>query len=203
MVARDTLEKVKKRSGKYFPGPCTDMAVAVALMETVETHYYYDAPLLVSGTAPKSASGLGANHQHKGEIASIKTLPVGTEKAWENTVPKIWTGLTIYTETASKALRNMGQTEELDRINLTFLYAKFFVFQHEYKQQLKETILKNKINRPLYYTLIIRFFLERCFCFVKNVFLAKFSIGKKTWENVTNSKDASKIISNDIGYLSF
>lgn len=201
VIRRDKLERIKEISGSYFPGPCPDMAVAVGLISTVKEHYYFDAPLLISGTAPKSASGLGAKHQHKGDISTITTLPKGTADVWDTRVPKIWTGPTIYAETACKALTRMGKEDEIARINLAYLYAKFYVFHHEYIDILRATKKYNskRFSNVDYLANIIKLFVERCVCYVKNIFICKFSFRQRTWKNIDDSEAASLIIERDLG----
>ena len=128
IVKRNVLEKVYHKTGTYFPGPSPDMANAIALALSSSKHVFYDYPIVIAGKGAKSGGGLGARHEHCNQINQLSFLPKGTEKNWEPKNPKYWTGETIYTESAIKALRKMGQEKYLFSFQYGTLYGRFLVF---------------------------------------------------------------------------
>ena len=110
-MSRNVLDKVYEVTGTYFPGPSPDMANSVALAQFVKKHVYCDLPVISSGTSPKSTAGLGAKHKHKGNLKEIDFLPSDIEDRWEENVPMVWTGPTIYAQSALEALRKLNKSE--------------------------------------------------------------------------------------------
>lgn len=203
VIRRDRLEEIKKVSGAYFPGPCPDMAVCAALAYVIRKHVYCDMPYILSGAAPRSAAALGAKHEHKNKIENVRTLPPDTAEKWETSVPKIWTGQTIYAESAIKAIKNMGHGNQLKYFNYAYFYAYFFVFSYEFRKMSKPLVkgLKFK-DRVLYQKYKISLFCMRTRCFLRNFIFTRFPNSEYSWDNVKDSWEAEKIVDQKIRDIS-
>jgi glycosyltransferase involved in cell wall biosynthesis len=131
IVSRKTLDKLYEKCLSYFPGPSPDMANAVALSTFIKTHVFFDCPVIIAGAGFNSAGGAGARKAHIGRIDDLPFLPKNTSKNWEELIPKIWTGQTIWAESAIKALRSTNNESFLAYFNYNYLYASFFVFHYQ------------------------------------------------------------------------
>ena len=162
IVRKNVLDKIKNKWGTYFPGSSPDMASSIALLLTLDSYYYVSYPASITGVSVKSAAGLGAKGTHVGKIEDQKHLPKNILQTWDEKVPKIWTGPSIYAQTASEVLGNNSAY----KINYFVLYAYMLIYHPDLRPYIKEAI--KKINTPsiikesyiLYY--LIQLFLKRC-----------------------------------------
>jgi hypothetical protein len=125
IVSRAALDEVYERTGTFFPGPSPDMASAVALSYVVKRHMHIDAPFIVSGQSPKSTGGLGSRHAHVGDLKSLSHLPSNIDEAWDSRIPFLWTGPTIWAQSALQAVRAMEKDKDLTKFRFSYLYAAF------------------------------------------------------------------------------
>lgn len=198
IIKRSVLDEIRKVTGKYFPGPSPDMAVAICLSCFASNHVYMDAPFISSGVSPKSAAGLGAKHEHKGDLKSMSFLPSDIDAKWDNRLPYVWTGPTIYAQSAIEAIKAMDKENDLEKFNYSFFYAYFDTFFHEYADISKQSRKNVKIRPFCYLFGRVSVFLKRAFVFIKNKLLLKFRCGGKLFENVLNCVDAQAIIDCEI-----
>lgn len=204
VVLREKLNEVFLKTGTYFPGPSPDMAISVALASIVKKHIYCDLPLISSGTSPKSAGGLGAQHKHVGTLKDKTFLPSNVEEVWERYIPKIWTGPTIYAESAIKAMRAMGRTDDIKKYNYTYFYAHFNIFCSEFRNMLHSCIKEyGEFSRMRYCYYTIKIFLNRCTRFIYNMLAVRLKTSKTFIDNVENTCIAQKIIDNQIKHIEF
>lgn len=169
ITTREILNKIFDVTGSFFPGSVPDMDVAVCLSLYTKKYYKIDLPIVISGTAKKSAGGLGASKMHKGEISKITTLPKDTAETWNSNVPFYWTGPTIYADSIHKCLTRTGNNNMLERFNYNFLYATLFVFHSDYNEKTIKTMRlnpKSSLFRIIYFLIFL--FLKRSFYFIKN-----------------------------------
>lgn len=199
VILRKRLEEIYKATGTYFPGPSPDMAVAVALSKFVKKHVVCDVPYTVAGTAPKSGGGMGANHEHKGEIKYAVWLPEDTEEKWEKRLPKIWTGPTIYAESAIKAMRAIGVGEKERFFNYYSNYAYMLVFCPGYTKLVRQQLKGDMLGKIIVFLKVIRFFIKRVIVFFKNIMKFRLGITKDIINrNVSTSFQAGEIINDMI-----
>lgn len=184
IVSREMIDKIYIKTNTFFPGPSPDMANAVSLSILNPNHYYIDIPFIISGQCYTSTAGMGARHSHNGIIKNIKHLPINTDKYWNTMVPKIWTGQTIWAESALKAIEAMDP--KLNRyFNFDYLYAAFFIFNPQYRRMLRGF----KIRRLLFIlSFLILWILRLKSAFYKILSFLKLNI----WRN--NKAELNSII---------
>lgn len=198
VVKRSILDNVRKKTGTYFPGPSPDMAIATSLSKYVSKHVFIDAPFVSSGKSPRSAAGLGAKHEHKGELKSISFLPLDIEEKWDKRLPFVWTGPTIYAQSAIEAIRAIGCERDLERFNFSYFYAYFDTFCKEYSKQSKDAKANVHLNMLTYYIGRITVFCKRLIVFLKNKALLKFHVGGTLVDNIPNCVEAQAIIDREL-----
>jgi hypothetical protein len=126
IVSRSILLQLFNKTGSYFPGPSPDMANAIALCFFVKNHVYYDAPVMVHGHCLNSAGGLGRAGKHvEKNLSKLPFLGENINKIWDKTIPKIWTGETIYAISAFEALNQIGKKYLKEKFNYKAFYTNF------------------------------------------------------------------------------
>lgn len=119
IVSRKSLHAAKKKAGCFFPGPSPDMASCVALSHSVERQVKIDLPLLIDGFSYKSAGGKSLRGKHKARLEDVDQLPDNILMSWNDRVPRIWLGETIYAQSFFEASSSMNLP---DIINYRDLY---------------------------------------------------------------------------------
>ncbi len=197
IVRRHCLEEVFKIANSYFPGPSPDMANAIALCFSVKKHVYIDLPIIISGQSLKSAGGQGARHKHNGKLEDMNFLPKDTVENWEKGIPKIWTGSTIYAESAIKALRAMKKDKMIEKFNFAYHYACFMCFNRIYKDMAKPYLNNSiKIKTILH---CIQITIKRAIIFIRNILMTKLRIvNGKTYDDISDSNIAHMNVSENI-----
>ena len=198
VVRRTVLDQVYAACGTYFPGPSPDMAVSVALSQFVKKHVRFNAPLISSGASPKSSAGLGARHMHKGELKNVSFLPKDIEEKWDDRIPRVWTGPTIYAQSTFEALKAVGREKDIDRYNFTYFLAFFDTFCEDYRELSKMYRKINKINCLLYGWYRICIFGLRGCKFVSNKLLLKLQVGGMLMDGVPDTLVAQQRIDEEI-----
>jgi len=132
IVKRECMEKVKAKTGTYFPGPSPDVAGAMAVANFVKRICKIDYPLFLPGSSGKSMGGLGAVKKHVGRLADQPHLPVKYVRNWSNIVPAFFSGNTIWGEDIVQALRATGREDILRDFNIPLLHAMCAVFNPDY-----------------------------------------------------------------------
>jgi Glycosyl transferase family 2 len=127
-VSRRSLEALYARCGTHFPGASPDMANAVALAAFVNGILWSDRLVIVSGYSPHSGGGAGTSGQHHGRLEDQAHLPRGTLEEWDQAIPRFWSGVTIYAQSAVSAARAAFGTL-IPSIAYHRLYAACLVYQ--------------------------------------------------------------------------
>ncbi len=140
IISRDILERIKERTGSYFPGPSPDMANAVSALLLIDEYVYIELPLIVSGYRYKSAGGMGLRGAHSGSLSGVKQLPANAEAEWSPRIPKVWLGYTVWPESAEKAFIHMSEEDYINRINYSAMYAKTFLKYPAYRKMVIENV---------------------------------------------------------------
>jgi len=198
IIKRQILEEIKNLTGTYFPGPSPDMAVATCLSRFVSHHVYIDAPFISSGKSPKSAAGLGAKHEHKGELKAMSFLPPDIEEKWDNRLPFVWTGPTIYAQSALEAIKSMGFVGDHQRFDFSYFYAYFDTFCSEYKELSQEAKKNISLNYIRYWLSRAGILSKRIKVYIKNKMLLSLHWGGKLVDNVPNCIEAERIIDEEL-----
>lgn len=128
LVKRSTLDKIYDRCGTFFPGASPDIANAVALCLSVDEFYKIDQPLTISGASKAHGGGVNKMKNRAANIEDVPFLPKDIVEKWDNRVPRIWTGETIWCQSAVMALKAMGRNDLVDKVNFEKMYARFAAF---------------------------------------------------------------------------
>lgn len=135
IIRTDILTKVREKTGTYFPGPSPDMANAISCTSLITDYVYVRAPLVISGYSYKSAGGMGLRGAHKGRLKDSKQLPANVEDDWDEQIPKLWLGYTMWPQSGITALRALGREGDIKRMNYNAMYAKTYLRYAEYREE--------------------------------------------------------------------
>lgn len=102
-VSRRSLDALRARCGTCFPAASPDMANGVGLVPFVGRMLYSPDAAIISGHSPKSGGGAGAAGRHHGRLEDQTSLPPGTLETWDPAIPRFWSGVTIYAQSAIAA----------------------------------------------------------------------------------------------------
>lgn len=142
ILSRKLLEKVKTKTGSYFPGPVPDMTNAVATAFLATKHVYMNYPIIIAGgskSLSKSNKGQKIGHD---EIKNVPFLPKDSFELWSKDIPPYWSPPTIWAEGLFKALEKSGQDSYKKNFNFPMLFAHFLMWAPD-----KEVFLKDFIKK--------------------------------------------------------
>lgn len=142
-IRRDALERLHARTGSYFPGGSPDMANAIGLAYSVNKMLFDPVASIISGHSKKSGGGAGAAGQHHGRIEDQAQLPENILDHWPETVPKYWSSITIYAQSAIAAAI-ASTTEALPAFAFHRLYAACLAYDRkQYRRKVIEAMESN------------------------------------------------------------
>lgn len=144
IASRELLERLKTQFGgkTYFPGPCPDMTISVAMATIMPSYHYMNYPVTVTGVSCNSGAGMGVTNTHVGKIEDQPFLPKETIDLWDKKLPRIWTAFTIYAQSIHQVFDVAGIK---DRVDYTVLYAFMRVFEwytYDYLKPILEVYFK-------------------------------------------------------------
>ena len=137
IITLEILNKIKQKVGTYLIGSCPDIAFATAIALVIDQYYYLDYPVTIYGASSNSGGGLSANNRHYGKIEDQKFLKKNILEVWDINIPRIWSELTIYSETVSEVLREFKCHRKL---NYNALYASMIINEFFLINYLKPTL---------------------------------------------------------------
>jgi glycosyltransferase involved in cell wall biosynthesis len=133
IVKRECMEKVRDKTGTYFPGISPDLSGAMAVANYVRRLYSIDYPLFIPGSSAKSAAGISAQKRHHGrKLQDQPHLPEGCWNNWPVVVPEFYAVQTVWAQAGWSALKATGRDDILEAFNVPLLHAMCAVFNPQY-----------------------------------------------------------------------
>lgn len=132
IVKRECMEKVREKTGTYFPGVSPDMSGAMAVASYVNRMCTIDYPLFVPGSSAKSTAGISAQKKHHGRLQDQPHLPDGCWNNWPDVVPEFYAVQTVWAQSGWSALKATGRDDILAEFNVPLLHAMCAVFNPQY-----------------------------------------------------------------------
>jgi len=145
LISKKVMDKIKEKTGRYFPGPSPDMANAVGVCLLASKCALICDDLIVSGYGRKSARGEGNRNQHFGNIREKPWLPKDQLEKWESEIPPIFSGETITAQSLYEALSALHREDLWKKYSYANLYA---LFVHNNKQG-RNAFFKWASKRPI------------------------------------------------------
>lgn len=132
IVKRNILDNIYHVGGTFFPGASPDIACGVALCFTANKYARVDFPIVISGASAEHGGGIRKLKDKLAQIEALPFLPHNAKDNWEKNIPKIWSGETVWPESAIKALRYMGRADLIKKVNFEFAQARFIMAHPAY-----------------------------------------------------------------------
>lgn len=123
IVKRESLDKIKAKTGYSFGGLTPDIYSAVALSFYIEKILYVNTPFTLPGVCAKSGSADSLTGRHTGELKDAPHFRGHVDYQWDEAIPYIYSVNTIWAETAFKAIKENGGSISLSHDN----YFNFLV----------------------------------------------------------------------------
>ena len=172
-VARASLVALMERAGTCFPGGSPDMANAVGLVPFVKKMLFDPTFTIISGHSPRSGGGQGVAGQHHGELEQAGHLPSKTISNWDPRVPRFWSGLTIYAQSALDAAQAVGLSHRYSFNYLKVCVACLIYEPKQYRHHIYTSLKishEQKIHHwPLVMSEYISMIVNRIWSFARNV----------------------------------
>lgn len=149
IVKRTTLNEIYSIGGTFNPGASPDIACGVALCFFAKKYVRIDFPIIISGAGKGHGGGILKSRESKTRIEDLPFLPKDAKKNWEENIPSVWTGETVWPESAIKALRYVGQYNLMRFFNQEYMLAKFII-QNFYLREKAWHLSKNKLKMFAY-----------------------------------------------------
>lgn len=181
IVSKSAMNQILKNTGSYFPGPSPDMASAVSLSLVEEYYTVFDFPIVISGKSSKSIGGSGVLHKHINKLEDVAHLSKDVILNWNESIPKIWTGPTIWAQSLIEALNRNNRTNLQSKLNIDYLNASLFVLDFQNRHVIFTQSLWSLLNFN-FFICATQIFTKRTKIFIRNRFL------KQNFKSVSNLK---------------
>lgn len=189
IVKREVLQKIFNIGGTFFPGASPDIANGVALSLLASSYLRMDFPLIISGASRSHGAGIRNLKKKVADLDDLVFLPQGTKKNWEKEIPKVWTGETIWADSAIKALRYMNRLDLIEKVNFEHLLAWFTCMN----PTLWRLSLNLSTNKVFHIVRVIFLFSKRILMAIKRkitIKLFNYNDGQIIYKDIINIKDA-------------
>lgn len=145
IVKREILDKVYSIGGTFFPGPSPDIANAVALCFVINKYVRIDFPIIITGASMMNGGGIRKLKNQIANIEDLPFLPKNSKENWEANIPRVWTGETVWPESAIKALRYMDREDLIKKVDFEYMLGRFILF-HSHDMGMAIKLSKNKFR---------------------------------------------------------
>ena len=78
---------------------------------------------------------MGLRGAHKGKLKDSKQLPANVEDDWDEKIPKLWLGYTMWPQSGITAFSALGLNESMSKMNYNAMYAKTYLRYPEYREE--------------------------------------------------------------------
>lgn len=136
LVSREALNKIFRIGGTFFPGSSPDISNAVSLCFSINKYAVCDIPITISGASKYHGGGTDVLKNKQPLLSEIPWLLPNAEYNWDNRLPKIGIGESIWADSAIKALQYMGKLDLIEKINFENLYATIWLEYPLYRHYL-------------------------------------------------------------------
>jgi Glycosyltransferases involved in cell wall biogenesis len=140
LVKRDSMNKVKQITGKFYSGLTPDMysVICLSLLPNIRLAVV-DYPITLPGVCPTSGSAASDSGKHVGNIKDAPHLKQLPDYMWNSSVPRYYSVETIWAETMLYAIKKMGRDDLIDKYFNSNRLAQY-LYQNNKPQ--REEILK-------------------------------------------------------------
>jgi glycosyltransferase involved in cell wall biosynthesis len=141
VVRKIILEKVRSKTGSYFPGVSPDLAAAIALANVAQRVLIMDYPLFLPGSSLRSNAGLSGQKRHVGMLNEQAHLGPDCDQNWSAVIPPFFSVQTIWAEAAIESLSAMEREDIINLFNVPKLYAWLIMFHPRFIRLIGTTYL--------------------------------------------------------------
>lgn len=193
VVKRSVLDKIYEIGNTYFPGSSPDIANGVSLSLLVNKYVNVNMPLTISGASKTHGGGSRSVKHGVAKIEDIPFLPKNAKENWEKNIPRVWSGETVWCESAIKSLRYMKREDLIEKVNFENMYSQFVAFRFSHRN-LAYKLTNNKFK--LFFTSSFIIIKRYYYAILRLVYFKLFgkTKGKTTFNNVKDINSAVVIL---------
>lgn len=160
IVRRSVLDQVYSIGNTFFPGASPDIANAVSLCFVAKNVKYVDFPIVISGASKHLGGDMRLKKGRRAEIDKLSFLPKCTKENWEKSIPCVWTGITVWADSAIKALRYSKHEEYVGKVKLEKMYARFIAYYPDMRSLVYSlpNVNKKKVQMLAIWRIVCRYF---------------------------------------------
>lgn len=158
IVSSSVLNRIHEITGHYIGGLSPDLYLAIATSLLIKEHYTLGFPITISGICNKSTS---YDTMKRLDIDKLENAPHFYKRGpyeWSEIVPRVYTNLTIWADSAIHALSEMGRNDLVNNVDASRLRSVFCYRFRFLKSRFPELfhnisymgILKYRLNYYLY-----------------------------------------------------
>lgn len=145
VVRRDTLEKIKEKTGRYFGGLTPDMYMATSLSLVCNKVIRVNYSVTISGICPTSGSSDSATGKHTGDLSHAPHFRGHVDYKWDDLVPSFYSVDTIWADTLFHTLKDFHREDLFKYYNMS-LFAGICVEKYP---EYGNTVLTHAYNRSI------------------------------------------------------
>lgn len=193
IVRRDILDKIYNKCGTFFPGPSPDMANSVALCIVEEKFCKINAPVVIGGHSSHLGGDTHRYTKNWGPLNEQKFISQEDQDNWSKKVPKVWSGCTVWPQSAISAMKAFGREDLLDLIDYDEVLAVFIEHCPDIKEMAYE-INGNKEELDKRVERIKRNIFKHKLQMAIGYYLFNKSDGLRIHRNINNIREAEKYL---------
>ncbi len=150
IIRRQHLNNLKNQLGYYVGGLSPDIYVTVALSLFVKRIIKIDYPLTISGICIASASADSATKKNTGKLEDAPHFRDRGVYSWASQVPKFYSGINIWADSALASLRDLGMMTIIKRFSISALTIHLLNRHKEYSELILNNYFDNlQVKSPL------------------------------------------------------
>jgi len=138
IVRRDILDRIYNKCETFFPGPSPDMANSVALCLVEEKFCKVNAPVIIGGHSSHLGGDTHRYTKNWGPLNEQKFISQKDQDNWSKMIPKVWSGVTVWPQSAISAIKAFDREDLLKEIDYDEVLAAFIEHCPEIKEMAYE-----------------------------------------------------------------
>lgn len=160
IVKKELMDKIKATIGHYVGGLSPDIYTAVALSFFVKKIIKIDYPLTISGICSASTSADSAANRNTGNLEDTPHFRDRGTYYWSNQVPKFYSGINIWADSALASLKDLGKIEFINEFNVSSLSIMLLRRHRSYKRLIINNYYLSKNAKGVFVKMYLLYFLK-------------------------------------------
>lgn len=198
LIKKSILDEVLSKTGHIIGGLSPDIYMSITTACLIKEFVVTDRPFTIAGACPTSWGAKSKAKEISLELADNPQFFMRGPYSWDERIPKIITGETIWAETAMKAFEEIGSSHFIDEMNQGCLFGNTLYNKRKLgAKRIIQSFLETKLVAPRF-SVLFDFILYSIKRIVKNFYKRLFNYlshsNITTVQGVGNMDEAIRII---------